>query len=149
MKQPDEEFRRPDSVLVVVYSDDAQILLLKRTTPFEFWQSVTGSLLEGETHADAAVRELSEETGIVRNDSLTFSGTSRQFTIDERWRHRFAPGTVTNTEFEWRLRLPHAADVTLDLAEHSSYQWLPVDQAIDAVWSWTNKQALEQLQETL
>jgi dATP pyrophosphohydrolase len=149
VKHPDEEFRRPESVLVVVYTDDAQILLLKRTKPFEFWQSVTGSLLVGETHSDAAVRELSEETGIVSSDSLWFSGTSRQFTIDERWRHRFAPGTVSNTEFEWRLRLPQAVDVALDLAEHSSYQWLPVDQAIDAVWSWTNKQALEQLQETL
>lgn len=134
---------------MVVYTDDAQILLLKRTKPFEFWQSVTGSLLEGETHADAAVRELSEETGIVSNDSLSFSGTSRQFTIDERWRHRFAPGTVTNTEFEWRLRLAQTVEVVPDPSEHSSHQWLHIDQAIDTVWSWTNKQALVQLRETL
>ena len=131
------EFRRPESVLVVVYTDDGEALLLRRQRPFEFWQSVTGSLLEGETHEQAARRELAEETGLRGAGRLVYSGVSRQFTIDPRWRNRFAPGIVENVEFEWRYRLSEAADIALQLDEHSDFRWLPVAEASEAVWSWT------------
>ncbi|MDH3954436.1 MAG: NUDIX domain-containing protein, partial [Gammaproteobacteria bacterium] len=68
------DFRRPESVLVVVCSDDRQVLLLRRRRPFEFWQSVTGSLLPGETHEEAARRELMEETGLADEGRLQYSG---------------------------------------------------------------------------
>ena len=74
--------RRPVSVLVVVVSDDGYALLLHRQNPFDFWQSITGSLQLGEKHADAARRELREETGLTDEGALRFSGTSRQFVID-------------------------------------------------------------------
>ncbi len=57
-------FRRPESVLVAVFAADGQALLLRRSQPFEFWQSVTGSLGDGESPDAAAVRELFEETGL-------------------------------------------------------------------------------------
>ena len=136
------EFRRPASVLVVVHSDDGQALLLRRRRPFEFWQSVTGSLLAGETHADAARRELMEETGLESEGRLEYTGVSRQFAIDRRWRDRFAPGIVENVEFEWRYRLSEAADIALQLDEHSDFRWLPIAEASEAVWSWTNRDAL-------
>ena len=136
------EFRRPESVLVVVYTDDGQALLLRRRRPFDFWQSVTGSLIEGETHGEAARRELAEETGLVAEGQLEFSGVSRQFAIDPRWRDRFAPGIVENVEFEWHYRLPAVAEITLEDDEHSSYRWLPLAEAVDTVWSWTNRDAL-------
>ena len=85
-------FRRPVSVLVVVHTDDGQTLLLRRKQPFDFWQSVTGSLHPGEVHSAAAARELTEETGLSQEGSLAYSGVSRQFVIDARWRDRFAPG---------------------------------------------------------
>jgi dATP pyrophosphohydrolase len=111
---------------VVVYTDDAQVLLLRRRSPFEFWQSVTGSLNAGETPAEAAQRELLEETGL---------------------NEQGAPEGVTeNTEYEWRYRLPAAVEIQIDQEEHSTYQWMPIDAAIDAVWSWTNREALEDLQ---
>ena len=141
--------RRPVSVLVVVHTDDAQVLLLKRREPFEFWQSVTGSLKHEETHAEAAVRELREETGLTDEGDLSYSDVSRHFEIDPRWRDRFQPGVVDNEEFEWCYRLPAVIDVTINALEHSEYQWLPIDEAIDKVWSWTNRDALEQLKEDL
>jgi len=134
--------RRPVSVLVVVHTDDGLVLLLRRAKPFDFWQSITGSLLPGETHADAAARELLEETGLTDEGVLTYTGVSRQFVIDPRWRDRFAPGVVENVEFEWRYRLPHKTEVTISNGEHSEYAWLPVADAIDTVWSWTNRDAL-------
>ena len=67
------------------------------------------------------------------------------FVIDPRWRHRYPPGILENVEFEWRLALPEVEPVTLDRSEHSEAEWLPVATAIDRVWSWTNKEALQQL----
>ena len=137
--------RRPVSVLVVVHTDDHEVLLLRRSKPFDFWQSVTGSLNADESHADAAARELFEETGLSDEGVLACAGVSRQFAIDPRWRDRFEPGVVENVEFEWRYRLPGKLDIVLDTAEHSESCWLPVDEAIEKVWSWTNKDALRML----
>jgi len=139
------ELRRPVSVLVVVHSADGQVLLLHRRQPFDFWQSVTGSLHAGETHADAARRELFEETGLSTEGRLEYSGVSRQFAIDSRWRDRFASGVVENVEFEWRYSVPHAMDITLQRDEHTNFRWLPIPKAIETVWSWTNQDALRGL----
>ncbi len=134
--------RRPVSVLVVVYTEDCQVLLLRRREPFDFWQSVTGSLREGEVPADAAVRELFEETGLTGEGELVDRGITRTFVIDPRWRERFAPGITTNLEYEWCYRVPEAIDIQLNTDEHSEYVWLPITEAVDKVWSWTNRDAL-------
>ena len=136
--------RRPVSVLVVVHTDD-QALLLRRKAPFDFWQSITGSLQDGETHADAAKRELAEETGLTNEGELRYSGVSRQFAIDPRWRDKFGPGIVENVEFEWRYRLPSTTTVQLHASEHSEFEWLPIADAIERAWSWTNRDALKGL----
>jgi dATP pyrophosphohydrolase len=141
--------RRPESVLVVVYSDDGQVLLLRRVSPFDFWQSVTGSLDAGESHADTARRELHEETGLTDEGHLVDTGASRTFTIDPRWRHKYAPRITENVEYEWRYRLPRPVDITADPKEHDDWQWLPIDEAIELVWSWTNRDALKQLRDDL
>ncbi|MGH8223031.1 MAG: dihydroneopterin triphosphate diphosphatase [Woeseiaceae bacterium] len=137
--------RRPISVLIVVYTDAREILLLRRSRPFDFWQSVTGSLNEGETQAAAASRELAEETGLAHEGELCYTGVSRPFVIDPRWRHKYAPGVVENVEFEWRYRLPSSLPIRLRGEEHSEYCWCPIDEAIDRVWSWTNREALRDL----
>lgn len=119
--------------------------MLRRSKPFDFWQSITGSLKQDESHADAAARELAEETGLTDEGTLTFSGVSRQFVIDPRWREKFAPGVVENVEFEWRYRLPRKTAIVLNADEHSEYRWLSVTEAMEKVWSWTNRDALKLL----
>jgi dATP pyrophosphohydrolase len=131
--------------LVVVYTDDLQVLLLKRVQPFTFWQSVTGSLDPGESPADTAARELLEETGLTGEGSLVESGVSRNFTIDLRWLDRYPEGVTENTEHEFHNRLEAPVDITADSSEHSDWQWVPIDTAVELVWSWTNKAALEAL----
>ena len=134
---------------MLVYTSDSRVLLLRRSEPFDFWQSVTGSLEPGETPAAAAIRELSEETGIKDKGELVETGTSRRFTIDPRWRARFPPGVAENIEHEYRLLLERTVKVDLNTKEHSEYRWLPLQEAIDTVWSWTNRAALEALQADL
>ena len=56
--------KKPISVLVLLHDHAGQILLLERLNPPGFWQSVTGSLEEGETPFQAALREVQEDTGI-------------------------------------------------------------------------------------
>jgi dATP pyrophosphohydrolase len=110
---------------------------------------VTGSLDPGESPKEAAHRELAEETGLGAEGSLIDRDRSRTFSIDPRWRDRYAPGITENTEHEWHYRLASAIDIKVDDNEHSDFRWAPIDQAIDTVWSWTNKEALTVLKAKL
>ena len=44
MSEKDRRYKRPESVLVVVYTRSNEILALRRKQPNYFWQSVAGSL---------------------------------------------------------------------------------------------------------
>jgi len=132
-----------------VYTDNADILLLKRSQPFAFWQSVTGSLEAGESSTEAAHRELLEETGLADIGQLVDTGTERTFIIDPRWRDRYAADITENTEYEWHYRLPEVVNIDIDNKEHSAFRWFGIDDAIEAVWSCTNKAALQSLKATL
>lgn len=134
-------FKRPESVLVVIYTTDLEVLLIRRQNPSHFWQSVTGSLEAGETPAEAAVRELAEETGIVA--AVNDHATSRSFPIAAAWRRRYAPGVTENLEHEFSVQLPARCTVVLDPNEHVEYCWLPLVEAIAKVSSRTNRAALQ------
>ena len=49
-------YKRPESVLVVLHDGQGRALMLERVSPPGFWQSVTGSLEEGETPFATALR---------------------------------------------------------------------------------------------
>lgn len=132
-----------------MHTDDAQVLVLRRALPFDFWQSVTGSLDPGEQSAEAAKRELREETGLTDEGLLIDTGRSRTFVIDPRWRDRYPQGVTENREHEWRYRLALPCEICIDTAEHSEWRWVAVDEAIGTVWSWTNREALEVLRDDL
>lgn len=136
-------FKRPESVLVVVYTD-RQVLLLERRVPEGFWQSVTGSLLAGETPADCARRELAEETGFAA-DGLVDLGLTQRFPILPEWRHRYAPHVTENVEHAFAMRLPDCANPRLNPAEHRSFRWLGIADAIADASSWTNRDAIRTL----
>lgn len=137
-------FKRPESVLVVVFTRARDCLLLERAQPVGFWQSVTGSLRWGETPAECAVRELEEETGLSAV-GLRDAGVAREFPILPAWRARYAPDVATNVEHLWHLELPARRNVRLQPREHVAYEWLPLELAIAKVASWTNREALEHL----
>jgi dihydroneopterin triphosphate diphosphatase len=137
-------YRRPESVLVIVHTRDLDCLLLERVRPEGFWQSVTGTLRWDETPAEAAAREVREETGLEPAD-LRDAAITRRFPILPEWRARYAPDVEENLEHLWYLELPERAPVTLEPSEHRAYRWLPLEDAIEAATSWTNREGLERL----
>lgn len=134
-------YKRPESVLVVVYTLAGEVLLLERRSPPGWWQSVTGSLEEGETPRDAAVRELREETGLAAA-GLVDLGLSQRFTIAPPWRHKFAPGVTDNLEHAFALPLPDRQPIRISPDEHLRYVWLPRNKAASAATSETNRKAI-------
>lgn len=138
---PATGYRRAESVLVVVYTVAGDVLLLRRRQPV-FWQSVTGSLEVAEQPAQAAARELAEETGIAGVELIDCQH-SYQFEIKPAWRHKYAPEQKFNTEHVFICALPSQLPVTLSVTEHSDYCWQPCAQAVETVWSWSNRAALQ------
>ena len=135
-------FKRPESVLVVVYTRSGKVLLLKRVDHANFWQSITGSLEWGEVDiAAAARRELREETGIDA-PALQNWGIARQYDIFPEFRHRYAPDVTHNTEHMFSLELAREAPVRLNPLEHSEYRWLDFPGAEALCLSWTNREAI-------
>ncbi|MSQ63849.1 MAG: dihydroneopterin triphosphate diphosphatase [Betaproteobacteria bacterium] len=134
----------PISVLVVVHTADREVLLLERTGRPGFWQSVTGSLDRAdEPTAEAARRELREETGIeARPEDLKRWNLIYTFEIFAHWRHRFMPGTTHNTERVFSLELPRPVPAALAAEEHIASLWLPWREAADKCFSWSNRDAI-------
>lgn len=139
-----QSHKRPESVLVVVYTRSGKVLLLRRADHPDFWQSITGSMEWGdEQPAETAARELREETGITAAPAAFTDWKLRhRYVIYPQWRYRYAPGVTENTEHFFSLELPDEQAVTLSPDEHSEYAWVPFAEAVERVFSWTNRDAL-------
>ena len=139
-------YKLPVSVLVVIYAEDTKrVLMLQRRDDPEFWQSVTGSVEEGETASQAAMREVKEEVAIdVAVEQLTLIDCQRtvEFEIFSHLRDRYAPGVLRNTESWFCLALPHERQIVF--SEHLAYQWLDAPAAAALTKSWSNRQAIEE-----
>lgn len=137
-------FKRPESVLVMIYNDRGQVLVLQRKDDPDFWQSVTGTIEENEVPVETAIREVFEETGIdlvTQGFDILDTRVVNQFEIRPQWRHKYPPDEFVNTEYVFSVCV--AADVAIILTEHLTSQWLSVAEAMEKVWSQTNKEAIK------
>jgi len=136
-------YKRPESVLAVVYTLAGEVLVLRRRQPPDFWQSVTGSLRWEETDPlETARRELFEETGLGEGLEIMACNKINRFPILPPWRHRYAPDATENIEHVFRVGLAEHRPIVLNPNEHSEYEWLPRSIAADRVTSWTNRDAI-------
>src|SRR5215216_5467871 len=138
-------YKQPRSVQVVIFAETdrgIEYLLLRRmTSRGGFWQPVTGSLEEGETHAQAAVREVREETGIDhREDELIDLGLTNVFEIAKEWRVKYAPAVTHNEEICFALKV-EKCDVQIDTLEHEACTWADYDTALGMLYWESNRKA--------
>ena len=119
-------------------------LLLERTHPVNFWQSVTGTICWNEDPHDAAIREVKEETGL-SSESIIDAKLKNKFSILPEWKDRYDPKVNFNTEHLWYLKIPQKVSIDLCYKEHRSYKWVKSEQALKMVQSWTNKEAINRL----
>jgi dATP pyrophosphohydrolase len=137
-----QPYRRPESVLIVIYTDGGEFLLLERRRPLGFWQSVTGSLEWGEFADNAARREVVEETGI-RQGVLVNLQWTQVYDILPAFGKVYAPGITRNLEHAFSLRLAQRVPVTL--TEHVRSKWASGVEAVETVSSSTNRAVIEAL----
>ncbi len=138
------EFRRPESVLIVIHTDEKEFLLLERRRPPGFWQSVTGSLEWGEFPDRAARREVVEETGIQQGVLVNLQWT-QVYEILPAFGKVYAPGVTRNLEHAFSLRLPKRVPVVLSDSEHVQYRWVSDVEAVGTVSSTTNRTVIQEL----
>ncbi len=136
-------YRIPQSALTVVYNRAGQVLVMQRNDDPEFWQSVTGTLEQGEKPTKTALREVLEETSIDIIESayqLIDCQKINTYEIRDRWKHRYPPGTPYNTEHVFVVEVANEQGIVL--TEHSAYLWLDKSSAMKKVWSDTNREAI-------
>jgi dATP pyrophosphohydrolase len=136
-------YRIPQSALTVVYNRAGQVLVMQRNDDPEFWQSVTGTLEQGEKPIKTALREVLEETSIDIIESayqLIDCQKINTYEIRDRWKHRYPPGTPYNTEHVFVVEVSNEQSIVL--TEHSAYLWLDKSSAMQKVWSDTNREAI-------
>ena len=143
-------YKIPQSVLVVIYRGDGQVLLLRRTIAAPggepFWQSVTGSKdSEGEDWRETAAREVLEETGIdalAPGCQLIDWELENVYAIYPEWQHRYAPGVWHNQERVFGLRVPSYMPVHLNPREHTAHAWHDWRDAAQRCFSSSNAEAI-------
>jgi dATP pyrophosphohydrolase len=141
---PAVRLRRPESVLIVIYTSSNEFLLIERVKPPGFWQSVTGSLEWGEVADDAARREVLEETGI-RDGTLRNLHWTQTYEISPSFGRTYASGVTHNLEHAFALKLPEPCPVDLSPQEHARFRWLAAGDALALVSSHTNRAVIEYL----
>lgn len=146
-------YKLPFSVQVVIFArtgETWEYLLLKRIESCGgFWQSVTGSLEEGESHVEAAIREVGEETGFkIESDALLDLKLKNRFAIAPQWLHRYAPGVAYNEEVCFAL--PHEkSEPILDALEHDDCRWVGYSEAQSMLYWDSNVKALKRAEEII
>lgn len=135
-------FKRPESVLVVLFDEHHRLLLLQRDDDADFWQSVTGTLEKSELPLQTAYREVAEETGIIlKPGQIIDCQQINRYLIRERWLYRYPPGTRYNTEHVFYAQIPSTSPVKL--TEHLAFEWLEKTAALTRLWSQSNRLAVE------
>jgi dATP pyrophosphohydrolase len=139
-----QQFRRPESVLIVIHTEGGEFLLLERRRPPGFWQSVTGSMEWGEPADAAARREVIEETGI-RQGVLVNLQWTQVYEILPAFGKVYAPGIKQNLEHAFSLRLQDRVPVVLSDAEHVQFRWVSAAEALETASSSTNRAVIAEL----
>jgi len=136
--------RQPWNVFVYLYrtiNTGNQYLLLKRKDD-GIWQGAAGGGEEGETIYDAAIREMFEETGasgikLIKLDTISYM-EKILFADYEKWDNDVlvVPMYYFAAEYNGDIKISE---------EHTKYDWLNYDEAMEKLYWHDNKTALWEL----
>ena len=138
--------RIPTQVLVYpirIVDDKWEYLLLKRIeSRGGFWQGVTGHPEKKENTAQAAKRELLEETGYVPGFFIE-TGFSYTLPMQDEWQDIYPEGTKEIPEYVFIARIDNLDLPSIDPEEHDDWKWCSFEEAMKLLHWENNKKALE------
>ncbi len=108
---------RTQEVLIVVRREGEFLVVHRSPENDAYWHQIAGGVEDGETFAEAAVRELREETGL----EAEVEPLDRPFQYEGVRVEAF----IVDAPPEW--------EPTLDW-EHDEYRWLPRDEAAELLY---------------
>ena len=99
-----------------------------------YWHIVAGVVEEGETFAEAAARELHEETGLGPNALLRHVGMTQGYLVPEATRGEYGAGIDQVTIESFAIDAPPEWEPVLN-EEHDEYRWCTLEEAL-AILHW-------------
>lgn len=138
--------RRPEEAFVFARRGDEYLVLRRSPAGGAYWHGVAGALEAGEGYAEAAARELREETGLVAEPVEISHPYSYSLDEQPEYRGLVPPGTeaivvrtfVADAPPGWEPRLDH---------EHDDYRWCTAGEALELLWWPEPRDALRSLVE--
>ncbi len=131
--------RKVQVVLAAISPVGVWSFLVFKTNPERgsFWQNVTGSVEDGETFEEAALREAQEESGLAIEHIVDIEDLNLVHHFQDRWKRKVEEHTfLIVLEGQWKP--------TLDPHEHVDWKWLDINEIEDDCLEWpSNVEALE------
>ena len=132
--------RKNREVAIYVYRGDRH--LVAHRTADGRWNVIAGQVEDGETYAEAAVRELAEETGLAA--PLIDLDLRGDYPVEAAFQHLYAPGAYTVTVAVFAVEAPDGWEPTLN-DEHSEYRWCTFDEALALLYWPETRDGLREL----
>jgi len=131
----------PDNIASLPYRANAGIVLVNSAglvfagqridNPGNAWQMPQGGIDRGESPRDAAIRELTEETGVIP-DLVTIEAETKgwiTYDLPPELLHKLWKGRYRGQKQKWFLMRFHGRDdqvnIALDHPEFSRWMWMP------------------------
>ena len=128
--------KNKEYVDVIIYSEEMEVLVLQRANYMKnfrgMWGVVGGSIENGETPEEAALREVKEETGISKDKIER---------IKEIGKIRHENGSISYLFQVWTVEVP---EVKLS-GEHQRYKWISNTNQIKGKWMPDIKEEIDKI----